>query len=152
MKAPTPESFWVEAGTLLAGKYPARRLEALLDAGVGTFVDLTEADELDPYVELLPDRAVHRRFPVPDIACPLADQVAAILDYIDERLAQGVVYLHCRGGCGRTGVVVGCWLVRQGASPEDALARVHELTRALWSKPCPETRAQIEMVTAWAER
>ena len=54
MDAPTPESYWVEPGALLAGKYPgaldgrATGVESpLLAAGVTLFVDLTEEFELD---------------------------------------------------------------------------------------------------------
>ncbi len=76
--------------------------------------------------------------------------VREALDTIEDASDRGVVYLHCRGGCGRTGVIIGCYLVEQGLRPDDALERVHELTRALWSKPCPETPEQIEMVCTWA--
>ena len=34
------------------------------------------------------------------------------------------VYLHCRGGIGRTGTVLGCYLVRQGQTAEEALASI----------------------------
>ena len=44
-----------------------------------------------------------------------SDDLVATLDAIDAELAAGgLVYVHCWAGCGRTGVVVGCWLVRHG--------------------------------------
>jgi protein-tyrosine phosphatase len=155
VKAPTPESFWVTP-RILAGKYPGARVErdaaskvaALLDAGVRTFVDLTEDDELLPYAHLLPPDAQHHRIAVRDVTCPTVEQVRQALNAIAG--ARGVVYVHCLGGCGRTGVVLGCCLVESGLSPGDALARVHDLTRALWRKPCPETPEQIGMVRDWA--
>ena len=40
-------------------------------------------------------------------------QTAGILDAIDKALEDGKnVYVHCWGGIGRDGTVVGCWLVR----------------------------------------
>lgn len=155
---PTSESFWVVRGEVLAGKYPGAKFAAaarttvgaLLDAGVRTFVDLTEDDELLPYAQLLPAGVEHHRVAVEDVTCPRRDQVVEALRLIDDGRRRGVVYVHCRGGCGRTGVVVGAYLVRHGRSPEDALACVHDLTRALWDKPCPETREQIAMVESWA--
>lgn len=156
MTPPTPESYWV-TDRLLAGKYPgsqfdadaAEKVSALLDAGVRTFVDLTEDGELLPYAHLLPADVLHQRVAVPDVTCPRADQIREALDVIEEGVARGIVYVHCRGGCGRTGVLIGCFLVEEGLDPGAALARVHELTRALWDNPCPETRAQVEIVRAW---
>ena len=38
-----------------------------------------------------------------------------ILDEIDGAILNGkTVYVHCLGGIGRTGTVVGCYLVRHG--------------------------------------
>jgi protein-tyrosine phosphatase len=52
------------------------------------------------------------RTPIRDGGCPTIDELRAILDRIDAELARGeVVYVHCGGGHGRTGTVVGCWLV-----------------------------------------
>ena len=156
MTTPTPESYWV-TDRLLAGKYPgsqfdedaAEKVSALLDAGVRTFVDLTEDGELLSYAHLLPVDVSHHRVAVPDVTCPRADQVREVLDVIEQGAARGVVYLHCRGGCGRTGVVLGCYLVEEGVDPDEALARVHALTRSLWDWRCPETDAQVEMVRRW---
>ena len=48
--------------------------------------------------------------------------MASILDAIDAALDGGkTVYVHCWGGVGRTGTVVGCWLVRHGKTGDEAL-------------------------------
>ncbi len=39
--------------------------------------------------------------------------------------------MHCWGGVGRTGTVVGCWLVRHGLDDGDAIARIATLRREL---------------------
>ena len=71
--------------------------------------------------------------------------MARILDSIDASLAAGeVVYVHCLAGIGRTGTVIGCYLVRHGLSGEEALARVEALRGA-----GPETPEQRELVRSW---
>lgn len=117
-----PHTYWVVPGKFLAGEYPLNRdhassrakLKALLAAGVTSFVDLTEPDEpLEPYHHLLgglTDTAVSvRRFPIPDVSVPCSrGLVVQILDHIDRVMAEGgIVYLHCWGGVGRTGTIVG---------------------------------------------
>ena len=145
MEAPTSESYWVEPGRLLAGAY-ARDVDALLAAGVTLFVDLTEDGELAAYSSLVRAPARHVRAPIHDFSVPARDELRRTLDVIETELSHGgVVYVHCRGGCGRTGTVIGCYLVQSGMSGEEALARVEELCG--WS--CPETEEQRSLVLGW---
>ena len=169
LPSPIPDSYWVVPGKLLAGEYPGaptvsqakHRLHQLLGAGITYFLDLTEEGEHDlyPYAALLQGEASalgrtveHHRMPIPDVSTPTKEQMARILDAIDAALAAGhVVYLHCYGGIGRTGTVVGCYLVRQGMDGEAALAHIARLRRGTpdsW-KPSPETSEQRHMVREW---
>jgi len=60
----------------------------------------------------------------------------------------GAVYIHCWGGVGRTGMVVGCHLARHGLSGEQALERIVELRSGL-ANQSPETDAQCALVLGW---
>ncbi|MEW6337110.1 MAG: HD domain-containing protein [Acidobacteriota bacterium] len=160
---PIADSYWVVPGRLLAGEYPGerrpaeakRKLRRLSWSGVNAFVDLTEAAEygLVPYAPLLPDTASHERRPIPDMDVVGRAEMAEILDAVDRALDAGrTVYVHCFGGRGRTGTVVGCWLVRHGSAPEAALSRITELRRGTpdGHHPSPETGPQIAMVRTWS--
>jgi protein-tyrosine phosphatase len=142
-------AYWVEPGRLLAGDHPrAENADALVAAGVTAFVDLTQPDEIDPYVDLF-DGAVHHRMPVGNFGVPSDDEMTATLDLLDDLLADGhVVYVHCWAGVGRTGTVVACHLVRHGMSGRAALARLAELREAIGrhdlSPEMPEQRALVE--------
>jgi hypothetical protein len=166
---PIPDSYWVRRGRLLAGEYPRDwddhisrlKLRRLLEAGVTTFLDLTQAGEygLEPYAHLAKDEAAalgrgvtHQRMPIRDRGTPSAEGMRHILDTIDAALAEGeTVYVHCYGGIGRTGTVVGCYLVRHGMGGKEAL---EEMTRLRGDTPAgwvdsPETGAQQRMVRHW---
>jgi hypothetical protein len=147
-----PSHYRVGEG-LLAGEYPGAggAVEALERAGVTLFVDLTHAvDPLDGYEHRL--AGAHRVWhPIPNMGTPTSEQVAAILDDVDEARARGgTVYLHCWGGIGRTGTVVGCWLVRHGLDRGDAIATIAELRRRVaGERPSPETPGQEALVRSW---
>lgn len=178
---PTPDAYHVSFanlsfiqpvnGRLLAGEYPGAKdaaaaeakLTRFLDSGVTFFLNLTEAGEynLRPYATTIQTLAAtreqvitHHRMAIPDVSTPTATFMTAILNMLDEALAQGeTVYVHCFGGIGRTGTVIGCWLVRHGLTGEQALAQI-----AAWRQGTPdgwksslETRAQRQMVLNWSE-
>ncbi len=59
---PIPESYWVIPGQFLAGGYPGPRydenrtrlrLTTLVNAGLETFIDLTNENERPPYASIL---------------------------------------------------------------------------------------------------
>ncbi|MEZ4725856.1 MAG: protein-tyrosine phosphatase family protein [Caldilineaceae bacterium] len=169
---PHANCYWVQPGRLLAGEYPGAalavnarpKLRRILAAGVTFFLDLTHPDDsLQPYVELLNEEAnqdsrpvLYRRLAIPDLDVPPVAQMVQTLDLIDEALAAGhVVYVHCWGGVGRTGTVIGCYLVRHGLSGEAALADIARLWQAMEKRDrhphSPETAAQMAMVRTWQE-
>jgi protein-tyrosine phosphatase len=137
---------WLEPWPILAGPHPTvKQARRLAEDGITLFLDLTEPGEEAPYAHAV-ER--HVRVSIEDHTAPEdAAVIAAALDAIDAELdADGMVYVHCWWGCGRTGLVLGCWLRRRGHGPDEALARV----AALRGSGCPEMLAQVEAVRAWA--
>lgn len=161
---PIEKCYWVIPGKLLAGEYPRtldeassrEKLGRLAGAGVAAFIDLTEAGELKPYAYLL-DGPSHQRFPIRDVSIPASPELTKnALDAIDGHLAEGrTVYVHCWGGVGRTGVIIGCWLARRYCGPGAAALG---MLQDLWQEnpksrthQSPETEEQREYVRRWRE-
>ena len=100
----------------LFGPYPTEKdVEYLESIGVEYFVDLTEVDKLQPYE--ISKHCTFIKFPIPDMRVP-TDHIQfssfiVYIDYIIKRLNNGKkMYIHCRGGNGRAGLVVACLLMR----------------------------------------
>ena len=162
-----PDAYWVSPGRVLAGEYPGSveledarpKLRWLLETGVSAFVDLTERGELEPYLKVLAEEAdrlgtapEYQRRPIRDMSTPTVDEMTEILDAIDAAVEAGkLVYLHCMAGLGRTGVVVGCYLVRHGRSGEETLEEISRLRRDLPDGMSPYTEGQRKMVVEWAQ-
>lgn len=162
------DSYWVIEKKLLAGAYPGsfsdsvarQRLDELILAGIRCVIDLTSTyDTYYPYADLLKEEAgVYDvkveafHFEVEDLGTPTHKMMIYILDLIDRRIAEKKpVYVHCMGGIGRTGTVIGCYLVRHGMSGPDALAHIEELRQDTNSRiyRSPETDHQIQYILHW---
>lgn len=156
---------------MLAGEYPGhytpdstrQRIDALLEAGFDTFIDLTKPNETIPYFRILLEEAklydvvVERHnFPIGDFGLPTPGTMISILETIDTALQNGrKIYLHCWGGIGRTGTTVGCYLVRRGRTGEEALRQLAEWWKTVPKSQIhihsPETREQAEFIRNWAQ-
>jgi protein-tyrosine phosphatase len=174
MNSPLPfrYCYWAVPGKILAGCGPGsvdahllpEQLEALLDTGVTLVVNLMEEPEtellnsfMDSYESILTALANARgrsirveRFPIVDRSVPTVEEMELILRRIQKELhAGGIVYVHCLGGIGRTGTVIGCYFAGQGEA--DPLARVRKLTQPerdyFW--PSPQTTQQRDFVLKW---
>jgi ADP-ribosylglycohydrolase len=174
---PLERSYWVVPGKFLAGAYPGdvvperaeQKIRALLSAGIRCVVDLTEKRDRNlaglpviHYEEFLNSVATKERLEVSyhrnsitDLDVPSRDQMREILDLIDSAIGSDrPVYVHCLGGIGRTGTVVGCWLSRHGVGRGNA---VLELIRKLRRNEkqahieSPETAQQRRFVCDWKE-
>ena len=164
---PTDRSYWVVPGRFAAGAYPNpapwnNKAGRLLDAGINVFVNLTQDypggtdAHMDRYDIRATDRhAVVVRRQIEDNGVTTETEMVTTLDVIDRHLAHGCnVYVHCWGGSGRTGTVVGCWLRRHGyASPDEVIDLLRTLRRRGdrkgGYKPTPQTGAQHRMVESW---
>ena len=176
---PTPEeigkpflnSYWVIPDKFLAGSYPAmddlhsirKRFTTFLKSGINHFIDLTVVNELPEYYGILMDEATelnleakHQRFSIMDKGLPSKSGMTTILDAIDAALDERhKVYLHCWGGVGRTGTVVGCYLVRHGMRGREAVDHLAEIYatsgQSRFHPNSPETREQVDFILNWHE-
>jgi protein-tyrosine phosphatase len=76
-----------------------------------------------------------------------------IIQLISALIQEGKkVYLHCWGGIGRTGTVIGCYLIEnQMASTENVMQTIDYLKRTtpIKDRRSPETDEQMDFILDW---
>jgi protein-tyrosine phosphatase len=125
IRGPFSHSNWVVGDRVLCGPVPDPRRKAAFDAlckaKITVFVNLLENDGtldhyLRPYRDATGNEAVSQiSFPLQDgFPMPFArfEELALVLRQIVDSIIEGEgrVYIHCKNGHGRTGIVVSCLL------------------------------------------
>ena len=129
---------WVVPGVLARGEQPQLEptiFAALRRAGITTVLSLRPDREPPspnasrPWPEYyaeqeqaLAEQAGMRfaQFPLEDFSAPPPERIAGALSLLDSLANDGqAVYVHCRAGAGRTGLVSGAWEVTRGRSGDD---------------------------------
>jgi len=133
---------WVEPGVLARGEQPPltdETFSGLRGLGITAVLSLRPHAEQpsphrrisspDPY-DVEAERATAQRnslrfahAPIEDFSAPPPELLAAALETLDRQVADGeTVYVHCRAGAGRAGLVTGAWVIARGRTGDEAAA------------------------------
>jgi ADP-ribosylglycohydrolase/protein-tyrosine phosphatase len=162
---PIYQSYRVE-GCIYAGEYPGdkdeetakKKIQQMVHFGIRHFVDLTEEGELRPYQHLLPEGVTYLRYPIRDCDVPKSmGAVNRLMNKIEDfAKMDGLTYIHCWGGVGRTGTIVGCLNARRNPL-NNAVGAVKYLRKQFSQMPksvhrhVPDTQAQEQFIKDFAE-
>ena len=109
---------WIVDGKILASVYPTFEYLQYLnrEENIKLAVNLTESPWDENWAYDSGIRCIH--FPVRDMTVPDPMKLREIIESIDRH--DGPVMIHCAAGIGRTGTVIGVYLVSHGSDPESA--------------------------------
>ncbi len=164
-------------GRILAQGYPgfSFSLEKIIEEQIDWIIDLTtapsapESEHYFPncnpdwfhtsYHEWLQEMAAKdgrqitiRNDPIQPYTIPSTEQMAAILDALDQAMAEGKkILLHDLRGNERAGLVLACYLIRHGQPPREALRWLNQEISNTFIKGyrIPGTEGQYRFALAW---
>ncbi len=173
MEVPYARTYWIVDGLFLAGAYPdstdqagrVEKINALLDMGIRRFVNLMEYGEnpvisrsFVEYQDFIHDYALLKginnielvRFPIAEGGVVRGNELLRILTYIEHSIKNKLpVFVHSFSGRGRTGVIVGAYLIWKGLTTnENVFNRIEELRKDEATAPLrsPQTAVQMDFL------
>lgn len=101
----------------------AGALGELRERGISALVSLDE--EGCPLYLIAEQGLQYIHLPVPDFHPPTLQQAEQFIAFTRQQREEGrTIAVHCRGGYGRTGTMLACYLVAQGETAENAISMV----------------------------
>lgn len=123
------EFYWVIDGVIAGMSHPGNDsafLERLNDMGIGGVVSLTEQPLQEDLVREHGMEYLH--LPVTDFSAPRQAQIDRFIEFCERNAGRDrAVAVHCLAGRGRTGTMLGCFLVREGMPAKEAIERVRSI-------------------------
>jgi hypothetical protein len=168
-------AYAVIPGALYAGEIPSsinddeleRKIQTLYELGVTHITNLTEVNETnfkaiplrqyaqyaEAYYEQKGREVTCLRYPIRDLDIPSISQMRTTIAALNTILSEGgCAYLHCWGGIGRTGTVLGCFLLQNEILDHTtAISYISFLKRNtnIRNRMSPETIEQCDFVRYW---
>ncbi|MBI5119209.1 dual specificity protein phosphatase family protein [Candidatus Poribacteria bacterium] len=137
----------------IAGMARPGTIDALADdlaflrtEGIRAILSLSETPLTEPVVREHGFSYLH--VPIDDFTAPTIKQVNQCMDFVERMVnaERKPVAVHCGAGCGRTGTMLACYLVRTGKTADEAIETVR------FMRPCSiETEGQKALVYQYEE-
>ena len=144
-----PEGFYWVDKPLVAGMAQPETMEEfvwLREQGIQVLISLSEEPPRRDWINEA--GLLLLQVPVQDMHPPAQRQIDVCMSAIKKALAKNLaVGVHCSAGLGRTGTILACYLVTQGMSAKNAIARIRR------TRPGSiETDEQVESIESFAAR
>ena len=122
MGIPTLKRSQITANLFLGGQYNLRGLRVLRKLGITSIINMRVASI---YRQVHYNGFNYLHLPTPDNTAPKLDDLVKGAEFASNEIAKGgKVYIHCRQGLGRGPSMAMAYLLKKGATYNDALATI----------------------------
>ena len=165
---PTPNCNYLLDDRIMFGWYPwststgpfSNNIEDILKTGRTVFVNLTSISERCSFFNYIPlvvekvNAPIFIHYPIEDQGLPSdIDSYIKLITLLHSLVIKGdKLYIHCRGGHGRSGIVAACLLIHMGYDNNEALdliSKAHKTRSYIPDYPCPQTKEQVQFVSQY---
>lgn len=170
LKNPTPNANYLIDERIIFGWYPgadnlgllSNSIDALIATDRNVFVNLTmniEKNTLFNYTDIVTAKVkdpIFIHYSIDDCGLPKdIDSYHELINLLHFLIKQNrKLYIHCRGGHGRSGLVSACLLIHMGYTNNEALdlvSKAHKTRDYIPDYPCPQTEEQVLFVKKYHE-
>ena len=135
--------FWLIPNKLAGGSLPKTSMDIayLQQKNIHHIVSLV--GHIYKIQELITNTGIEiHHIPIPDWGVPSKSQIQQFLELTSKILNdEEAIYVHCYGGCGRTGTMLALYLISSGINGKEALEKIRSI------RPCSvETEEQEKLV------
>jgi len=135
---PTLQRSQITANLFLGGQYNLRGLRRLREMGITAIINMRMHSVYD---EARFEGLAYLHLPTPDNTAPKMEDLIRGADFARSVIQDGgKIYIHCRQGLGRGPTMAIAYLLRMGATYEDAFATVKRVRTFIQPRPVQVTR------------
>ena len=130
---PTLQRSQITANLFLGGQYNLRGLKKLREMGITAIINMRMHSV---YSDARFEGLSYLHLPTPDNTAPKLEDLIKGADFVHSVIETGgKVYIHCRQGLGRGPTMAIAYLLRMGATYEDAFATVRRVRTFIHPRP-----------------
>ena len=124
---------WIKDTIALGEEPKAEHIPLLKSIGVHSLLDLRLKSEIPPRVqERMKEFFVYQNIPVEDGKTLPLDSIIRAVEFIEENLKRGKIYIHCQRGISRSPSVLMCYFISKGMAGDVAHNKIKSKRKRIW--------------------
>jgi len=124
---------WIKVNIALGEEPKIEHIPLLKDVKISNILDLRKKDEISPQdQDPMKESFEYLNISLQDRKPIGLDTVIHAVEFIEEKLKRGKIYIHCQRGISRSPTILMCYFVSRGYSGESAHNMIKSKRKRIW--------------------